>query len=67
MEQEITNLNIDNMTALDLIEALLDQIAENGGVGLQFEEGGKILYCSVEDPDELTETGYELTSTKPLH
>lgn len=60
-------MNIDGMSALDLIEEMLLQIEEYGAVGLQFEEGGKLLYCQVIDEEDLMDDHPELTSTKPLH
>jgi len=61
-------MDIENKSALDLIDAIVEQVAEHGAVGLQFEEGGKILYCQMLDEEDLIEDNTpELTSTRPLH
>ena len=60
-------MNVDGMSALDLIDVIIEQIVKDGAVGLQFEEGGKILYCQVIDEEDLTDDAPELTSTRPLH
>lgn len=68
MEQEASTMNIDDMTALELVEAMLERIEEHGAIGLQWEEGGQVLYCQLADEEDLVPSDCpEVTSHKPLH
>ena len=60
-------MNIENMTAIELLDIMTQQIAESGSVGFQFEEGGPVIVCTIADYEDLVSSDIELTSTKPLH
>ena len=56
-------MNIKNMSALDFIGAVLDEIeASEGTVALQFEENGPLLFCSVGSLDDI-----ETPPTSEIH
>jgi len=54
MEPQVASMNIKDMSALDFISAVLDEIeASEGTVALQFEENGPLVFCSVGSLDDI--------------